>query len=96
MNSNETIKVCTLIGLMLAFTLTYGCASGPTQVEEDYGNSVRDWRAQQTLNPTPVADTTPVEQTDGQRMDNALNSYRKSVGDPENVREDIIFNIGDD
>ena len=95
MNSNHT-KFNNLLGLAAVATLCVACASGPTRVEEDFGNSVRAMRQAQTLDPVAAAapDLTPVAGTDGQRMENALNTYRTGVGDPAAVSESIEFDIG--
>lgn len=89
-------KLHNLAGLAAVLTLCAACASGPTRVEEDFGNSVRAMRQAQTLDPVAAAapDLTPVEGTDGQRMENALNTYRTTVGDPAAVSESIEFDIG--
>ena len=97
MNTKTNMKLCLLAGLTAATVLTTGCASGPTRVEEDYGNSVRAFQQAQTMNPIEAAapDTTPVDQTDAQRMENALQAYRENVGDPKNVVKTIEFEIGE-
>ncbi|MEJ2137947.1 MAG: hypothetical protein P8Y61_00610 [Gammaproteobacteria bacterium] len=96
MNTNNTYKMFFLTGVVLAAALTAGCASGPTRVEADYGNSVRAMRQAQTLDPVAAAapDTTPVMTTDGQRMENALKSYRENVGRPAAVSDTIDFEVG--
>lgn len=96
MNTNHTFKMCFLTGIVLAAALTAGCASGPTRVEADYGNSVRAMRQAQTLDPVAAAapDTSPVTTTDGQRMENALKSYRENVGQQTTVSETFQFEVG--
>ena len=82
---NNTIMLTTAIIAVVA--LTTGCASGPDRVERDFGNSVRAMNRAQTLDPMNAIapDMSPIEATDGQRMDNALQSYREYVGSPSNV-----------
>ncbi len=97
MKSNQTMNMCLLTGVVIAIALTTGCASGPTRVEADYGNSVRAMQRAQILDPVAAAtvDTTPVTTTDGQRMENVLNTYRNTVGEPANTSKTINFEIGD-
>jgi hypothetical protein len=75
------------IAIITVAALTSGCASGPDRTERDFGNSVRAMNRSQTidLTKTVAPDTTPVDATDGQRMDIALQSYRESVGNPAKV-----------
>ena len=77
--------------------LTTGCASGPDRVDDDFGNSVRAMRQAQTMNPATIdnPDMTPVTYTDGQRMENALKSYRENVGNPVKTQQPINIQIGD-
>jgi hypothetical protein len=97
MKSNQTLNMCLLTGIMMAIALTSGCASGPTRVEEDYGNSVRAMRQAQIMDPVAAAtvDTTPITSTDGQRMENVLKTYRESIGNPAETGKTITFDIGE-
>jgi len=97
MNSINRIQTLILPTLAVALALTTGCASGPERVEKDFGNSVRAMRQAQTLDPVAAAapDTTPITSTDGQRMENALQSYRESVGQPAAVKDNFDFNVSD-
>jgi len=97
MKSTQTLNICLLTGIVMAIALTTGCASGPTRVEEDYGNSVRAMRQAQTMDPVAAAtvDTTPITSTDGQRMENVLKTYRQSVGSPAETGKTIEFDISD-
>jgi len=97
MKSNQTMNMYLLTGVVIAIALTTGCASGPTRVEADYGNSVRAMQRAQILDPVAAAtvDTTPVTTTDGQRMENVLNTYRNTVGEPASTSKTINFDIGD-
>jgi hypothetical protein len=97
MKSKQTLNICLLTGIVMAIALTTGCASGPTRVEADYGNSVRAMRQAQIMDPVAAAtaDTTPVTSTDGQRMENVLKTYRESVGSPVETGKSIEFNISD-
>ncbi len=95
MKSNQTINLCLLTGIVMAIALTTGCASGPTRVEADYGNSVRAMLQAQTLDPVAAAtpDTTAITTTDGQRMENVLREHRTRVSKPT-VQTDVFDVIG--
>jgi outer membrane murein-binding lipoprotein Lpp len=97
MNSNHK-NSAVLTALIIGTTLIAGCASGPTRVEDDFGSSVRAMRQAQTMDPVAAAapDTTPITSTDGQRMENALKSYRESVGEPAAVRDDFNFEVSEE
>jgi outer membrane murein-binding lipoprotein Lpp len=95
MNSKYTINSLMLTSIVLATAMTAGCASGPTRVEDDFGNSVRAMNQAQILDPVAAAapDTTAITSTDGVRMENALKGYRDSVGKSEAVNEDFNFDV---
>ena len=93
--NNSIFVTATLV--LLAIMLV-GCASSATRVEKDYGNSVHAMQVQQTMDPMTIinADTSVIETTDGQRMDNALTVYRENVGNPEVTKAPLEINIGND
>lgn len=97
MKNTQMMNICLLTGIVMAIALTTGCASGPTRVEADYGNSVRAMNRAQIMDPVAAAtsDTTPVTTTDGQRMEAVLETYRNSVGEPSETAKTIQFEIGD-
>jgi len=71
-----------------------GCSTGPTTVERDYGNSVRNMIQAQTLDHLAAAapDPNPIDYGDGERADHVLEAYRSDVATPEDVKQDIIIN----
>jgi hypothetical protein len=91
---NNSIFVTATLSL-LAIMLV-GCASSATRVEKDYGNSVHAMQVQQTMDPMTIinVDTSVIETTDGQRMDNALTVYRDNVGNPAETKAPLEINIG--
>ena len=91
---NKSIFVTATL-ILLAIILV-GCASSATRVEKDYGNSVHAMQVQQTMDPMTIinVDTSVIETTDGQRMDNALTVYREHVGDPVETKAPLEINIG--
>jgi type IV pilus biogenesis protein CpaD/CtpE len=91
MNSSKTvISVALAAGLALA-----GCATGPETVEKDFGNSVRHMMQVQTANPSAPVDGNALDHGDGQRANSVMEAYRKDVGKPEEVKKEIILNMGD-
>jgi hypothetical protein len=84
-----------LAALVIAASLSVGCASGPDNVEDDFGNSVRAMRRAQTSDPLTLisTDTTPIESTDGQRMEGALESMRSSTSQPDKITQPIQINV---
>jgi hypothetical protein len=73
-----------------------GCADTPLS-DADYGSSVRQMIAAQTFDPATASNPAelPPEMTDGARLENALDVYRKDVakGNTE-VKQPIIFEVG--
>lgn len=78
---------------LAAMTLVAGCAQGPVNVENDYRKSVQQMVELQTANPSAPADTNAVDHGDGERLNKVMEVYRKDVGKPESVREDIELEI---
>jgi type IV pilus biogenesis protein CpaD/CtpE len=85
------------VAIIMVAAITTGCASGPDRVERDFGNSVRAMNRAQTQDLTKVLapDTDAIETTDGQRMENALQSYRENVAAPGTVQQPIQISIGE-
>jgi type IV pilus biogenesis protein CpaD/CtpE len=91
-------KTLTLVLLWLGLSALPGCSAlsgGPTATEQDFGTSVRQMIASQTANPQNPADAEPIPTGDGQRIDNALKTYRSDVGVPERVRDDIVIDVSE-
>lgn len=89
-------KTIILLILVLGVTIS-GCAgTGPKNVERDYGNSVRQMIAGQTLDPSTAAKPDPdaVDSGDGERLNNVLETYRGDVAKPEEVGQPIVISVG--
>jgi len=82
--------------VVVATVAIAGCADTPL-ADADYGSSVKQMLQAQTLD--PVAASNPPELapeiTDGVRLENALEVYRKDVakGNTE-VKQPVIFEVG--
>jgi len=96
MEATNMKKTALCVGLA-TLLLTAGCASGPDRVEEDFGNSVRAMREAQTYHPETreTIDITPVETTEGARMESSLEAYRSYSSDPSQTGRKIDFDISD-
>jgi hypothetical protein len=80
------------IAIVTIAAMTSGCAGNLENTESDFGNSVRAMNRAQTIDLSKVVapDTTPIDATDGQRMDIALQTYRESVGNPAKITDSRI------
>jgi hypothetical protein len=84
----------TLPGLVGAALLVSGCSHNS---ETDYGNSVRQMVQSQTFDLTAASNPPELapEVTDGERVKNALDVYRKDVAKGStDVKQPIVFEIG--
>jgi hypothetical protein len=82
-------------GLAIAVLTASGCAN--TTSDDDYGQSVKQIVQAQTLDPAAASNPPELapEITDGARLQNALDVYRKDVakGNTE-VKQPVIFEVG--
>lgn len=77
-----SILACALFALM-------GCETPPSAVEQDFGSSVRNTIALQTMQPGMDAPS-----LDGEKAEEVLNVYRADVVKPEQKRDFIQINLG--
>jgi hypothetical protein len=86
-----------LIGTVtaLAALTVAGCADTPS--DADYGRSVNQMIQAQTYDSNAAAN--PPEQapttSDGARLQNALDNYRKDVAKGAEVKREVDFTVGD-
>lgn len=82
-------------GLVIAALLVSGCAN--TYSDADYGQSVRQMVQSQTFDPAAASNPPELapEITDGARLQNAIEVYRKDVakGSTE-VKQPVVFEVG--
>lgn len=86
-------KPSTLIVATLAVS---GCTDTPV-ADADYGNSVRHMVQAQTFDPAAASNPPELapEVTDGARLKNALDVYRKDVAKGnEEVKQSVVFEVG--
>lgn len=92
MSNKTSIFIALLLGITMA-----GCAgTGPRNVERDYGSSVRQMIASQTLDPATAAKPDPdaVDEGDGERLNSVLETYRTDVAKPADVSQPIVISVG--
>jgi hypothetical protein len=84
-----------LVSLVLVAATSACSGTGPRNVERDYGNSVRQMVAGQTLDPATAnnPDPNPVDSGDGDRLNNVLEAYRGDFSKPAEVGRDIQINV---
>lgn len=71
--------------LLVAIPLLGGCESTPTELERNFGSSVRNMIELQTAQPGDEGFG-----MDGRKAEAVLDRYRKDVATPAKVEEDII------
>jgi hypothetical protein len=84
------------IALGTLVALGGGCATEPTVSEQQFGSSVRQMIRAQLYDPAAAERPSPdpVTGLDGPQAEQALARHRQTVGRPEEVRSEIIVNIG--
>jgi hypothetical protein len=82
-------------GFVIAVLTASGCAN--TSSDEDYGQSVKHMVQAQTFDPAAASNPPEFapEITDGARLQNALDVYRKDVAKGStDVKQPVIFEVG--
>jgi type IV pilus biogenesis protein CpaD/CtpE len=89
-------NMTTLMMVLLGGLTIGGCATGPTNVDRDFGNSVRQMVAGQTQDPAAAENPDPkaLDGGDGERLNAALEVYRTDVARPEEVGQPIVISVG--
>jgi type IV pilus biogenesis protein CpaD/CtpE len=90
------IKTGQLLASLSATLLLAACASEPTATERAFGDSVRQMISAQTYDPSTLTNPPEgaIENTDGQMLQGALESYRETVADQGAVGDSITINVG--
>ena len=82
--------------VLLLISLLSACADTPV-ADADYGNSVRHMVQAQTYDPAAARNPPELapEQTDGARLENAMDVYRKDVAKGrDEVKQSVVFEVG--
>lgn len=92
MNRTQTRLIsvpCTVLLLALA-----GCATRTPNLDSQFGQSVRQLNAQQTINPQAALNTNPVMGLNGQAAASGYANYQKSYAKPEPQSSSFTIGIG--
>lgn len=90
-------QVILMLTILFLMATSVGCTgTGPKKVEQDFGNSVRQMVAGQTMDRETAENPDPdgPDSGDGDRLNNVLESYRGDVAKPEEVGQPIVINAG--
>jgi len=88
------MNIIHMSGLVIAALAVSGCANTS---DEDYGQSVRQMVQAQTFDPAAASNPPELapEITDGARLQNAMDVYRKDVAKgATEVKQPVVFEIG--
>lgn len=95
---NTGRSILTLLGAALPALLLGACVSEPTPTELAFGDSVRQIVKAQTYDPSTLS--SPSEKTgagtDGQRLGNALDVYRRDVSKPAAATNEVPISVNGD
>jgi hypothetical protein len=85
-----------MISLIVLASACAGCESTPTHLEADYRKSVAEMIAAQVANPETLANpsTEVVTGADPDMVKNAIEAMRGHVSKPEDVKRDIVLQVG--
>ena len=87
-------KYIVLIGIVTAFTFTFGCAWQESRVAMDYGTSHQLQKYNQTLNPEAVKNQAAVTGMSGQAAQNASDKYQKGFEKETQTSTSYQINVG--
>jgi hypothetical protein len=93
----KTFNTTVLRSVGLALPLLLGaCASEPTQTERNFGESVRQMVRSQTYDPSTLTTPSeaPVDRTDGQLLEGAIEAYRGDVAPRDAVGSEVQISVG--
>ena len=87
-------KYIVLIGIVTAFSFTFGCAWQESRVAMDYGTSHQLQKYNQTLNPEAEKNLAPVTGMSGQAAQNAAEKYQKGFEKETQTTTSYQINVG--
>ena len=87
-------KYIVLIGIVLAFLLTIGCAWQESRVAMDYGTSYQLQIYNQTLNPEAEKNKAPVTGLSGQAAQAAVDKHNKGFEKETSTSTSYQINVG--
>ncbi len=87
----KIIALMGLVGIVIAFS---GCSEASSRLEANYGESVRQAKTSQILNPDAGKNLEPCEGLDGQAAAIVMDEYRKGFR-KEEKKKSIISILGE-
>jgi hypothetical protein len=87
-------KYLLLIGIIAAFSLTFGCAWQESRLAMDYGTSYQLQKYNQTLDPQAEKNLAPVTGMDGRSAQHVAERYEKGYEKSTQTSTSYQFNIG--
>jgi uncharacterized protein YceK len=87
----KIIALMGLVGIIIAFS---GCSEAPSKVDANYGESVRQAKTSQILNPDAGENLKPCEGLDGKAAKTVMDEYREGFT-KEEKKKSIISILGD-
>jgi len=87
-------KYIVVIGIVTAFSFTFGCAWQESRVAMDYGTSHQLQKYNQTLNPEAVKNQAAVTGMSGQAAQNASDKYQKGFEKETQTSTSYQINVG--
>ena len=87
-------KYIVLIGIVAAFSFTFGCAWQESRVAMDYGTSFQLQKYNQTLNPEAEKNKAPVTGMDGRAAQGAVDKYEKGFEKETQTSTSYQINVG--
>lgn len=84
----KIIALMGLVGIIIAFS---GCSKAPSRVDANFGESVRQAKSSQILDPDAGKDLEPCEGLDGQAAKTVMDKYREGFKKKE--KEKAIISI---
>jgi hypothetical protein len=95
MYTTKTNPIARLSPLCAALLLG-ACANQESLTERNFGESVRQMIQAQTYDPSTLTmpSAEPVDGTDGQMLEGAVEVYRSDVASPEGGGNEVVINVG--
>ncbi len=87
-------KYMFLIGIIVVFSFTIGCAWQESRVAMDYGTSYQLQKYSQTINPDAEKNLAPVTGLSGQASQNAVEKYQKGFEKQAQTSTSYQINVG--
>jgi type IV pilus biogenesis protein CpaD/CtpE len=83
------------LAVSIGSALVGACAHEPSELERNFGSSVRNMIEAQTYDPSTLSSpsTETLEGGDGRRVEAVLEVYRTDVAQPDAASEEIVISV---